>query len=201
HVFVVSVGDPRSADAVGKNIAELGTMRGQHPTDAFLDLSLEDDLETIFATDPVGGDLESTAEILRSPHVLVGQSDAGAHIEFSAHFGYSTTLLGMWVRDRGVLTLEQAVHKLTFQVASIYGLHDRGLVRPGYAADLTIFDPATVNSHEPEWANDFPGDTRRLIQRSEGVHWTIVNGQVIYEAGALTGALPGAVLRGAAYQH
>jgi N-acyl-D-aspartate/D-glutamate deacylase len=201
HVYIASVGDPRHADLVGKSVKELGAMRGQHPTDAFLDLSLEDDLETIFATDPVGGDLDSTAEILRSPFVLVGQSDAGAHIEFSAHFGYSTTLLGMWVRDRQVLTLEQAVHKLTFQVASVYGLADRGLARPGYAADLTIFDPATVNACEPEWADDFPAETRRLIQRSEGVHYTIVNGQVIYEDGHLTGALPGHVLRGAAYTH
>jgi N-acyl-D-amino-acid deacylase len=200
-VDVAGVRDERHASYVGKSVAAVAATRNQHPTDAFLDMSLEEDLEMLFTTDPVGGDPASTAEILRSPYVLVGQSDAGAHIEFSAHFGYSTTLLGMWVRDREAITLEQAVHKLTYQVASIYGLHDRGLAAPGYAADLVVFDPNTVDACEPEWADDFPGGTRRLIQRSIGVQCTVVNGQVIYENGALTGALPGKVLRGSAYQH
>ena len=199
YVDVARVTHPRNAEYVGKSVAQVAALRGQRPIDAFLDLALDEDLETVFETDPVGGDPEATAEILRSPYVLVGQSDAGAHLEFSAHFGYSTTLLGMWVRDRGALTLEQAVHKLTQQVADIYGLANRGLVRPGYAADLVLFDLATIRACEPEWADDFPGGARRLVQRSEGVHATIVNGQPIYEDGRLTGALPGQVLRGAAY--
>ena len=85
-------------------------------------------------------------------------------------------------------------------MASIYGLEDRALLRPGYAADLAIFDPATVSAGPPEWADDFPGGTRRLIQRSEGMHFTVVNGRVIYEEGRLSGDLPGHVLRGAAYR-
>jgi N-acyl-D-aspartate/D-glutamate deacylase len=94
------------------------------------------------------------------------------------------------------MTLEQAVHKLTFHVASVFGLQNRGLLRPGYAADLAIFDPRTVNSHEPEWASDYPAGSKRLIQRSEGIHYTIVNGVVIHEDGRLSGQLPGQVLRG-----
>ena len=97
------------------------------------------------------------------------------------------------------MTLEEAVHKLTFHVASVYGMEGRGLIRPGYAADLTLFDPETVRAHEPEWAQDYPAGTRRLIQRSDGIHYTIVNGGVIYEDGRLSGELPGHVLRGAAY--
>jgi N-acyl-D-aspartate/D-glutamate deacylase len=139
-------------------------------------------------------------EILRSPYILVGTSDAGAHVQFGADFGYGTTLLGLWVRERQVMTLEQAIHKLTFHVASIFGLPGRGLIRPGYAADLAIFNPATVASHEPEWASDYPEQTQRLVQRSEGMHWTIVNGTVIHEDGHMTGELPGKVLRGSLYR-
>jgi N-acyl-D-aspartate/D-glutamate deacylase len=126
-------------------------------------------------------------------------SDAGAHVQFGADFGYSTTLLGLWVRERGVVSLEHAIHLLTFRVASVFGMEDRGLLRPGYAADLCVFDPATVDGCEPEWAQDYPAGTRRLMQPSVGVHYTIVNGRVIYEDGRLTGDLPGTVLRGAAY--
>lgn len=98
------------------------------------------------------------------------------------------------------MTLEQAIHKLTFHVASIFGLQGRGLLRPGYAADLAIFDPATVNAHEPEWAYDYPAASKRLIQRSEGMHYTIVNGKVIHEEGHMSGELPGQILRGPLYR-
>ena len=97
------------------------------------------------------------AEILRSPYVLIGNSDAGAHVQYGAQFGYGTTLLGLWVREREVMSLEQAIHKLTFEVASVYGLAGRGSLQPGYAADLAIFDPKTIKSCEPEWAEDYPG--------------------------------------------
>jgi N-acyl-D-aspartate/D-glutamate deacylase len=190
---------PENAVYAGLSVAEMAGQRGQDPLDAFLDLSLEEDLQTTFRSANSGGDPDAMAGILRSPYVLVGQSDAGAHVQFDAEFGYGTTLLGMWVREHGALSLEAAVRKLTFDVASIYGLPDRGLLHPGYAADITIFDPATVNACEPEWAEDYPANTRRLVQRSEGVHYTVVNGRVIYEDGKLSGDLPGHVLRGAAY--
>jgi N-acyl-D-amino-acid deacylase len=184
----------------GKTIEELGKMRNQDPLDAFLDLALEEDLGTIFWNANNGGDWNAMGEILRSPYVLVGTSDAGAHVQFGADFGYGTILLGLWVRERQVMTLEQAVHKLTFHVASIFGLQGRGLLRPGYAADLAIFNPQTVKAHEPEMANDYPAGSKRLIQRSEGMHYTVVNGGVIHEDGRMSGELPGHVLRGPLYQ-
>ena len=98
------------------------------------------------------------------------------------------------------MPLEQAIHKLSFQVATIYGLYDRGLLRPGYAADVVVFDPAVVNAREPEWVQDYPANTNRLTQLADGVDYTIVNGTVIYQDGHLTGDLPGTVLRGAAYK-
>jgi len=182
----------------GQTVADLAAARRQDPLDAFLDLSLEENLETTFESANTGGDPAAMGEILRSPHVLVGISDAGAHVQFGATFGYSTTLLGLWVRERQIMPLEQAIHKLTFQVASVYELHGRGLIRPGYAADLTLFDADRVRPCEPEWVEDYPANTRRLIQHSEGLHCTIVNGQVIYQDGRLSGNLPGQVLKGSA---
>lgn len=199
-VRIIKVGLPENSHFVGQSVADLAAARGQDPLDAFLDLSLEENFETTFWSANSGGDPDAVAQILQSPYVIVGLSDAGAHVEFDANFGYGTTLLGMWVRERGVMTLEQAIHKLTFQVASIYELPGRGLLRPGYAADIAIFDPRTVGAHEPEWANDFPAGARRLIQRADGMHYTIVNGQVVQEDGRLSGDLPGDVLRGSAYK-
>jgi N-acyl-D-aspartate/D-glutamate deacylase len=183
-----------------KSVAEMASMRGQDPLDAFLDLSLEEGLDTVFWNANNGGDTNAMGEILRSPYVLIGTSDAGAHVQFGADFGYGTTLLGLWVRERQLLTLEHAIHKLTFHIASIFGLEGRGLLRPGFAADLVIFDPKTVDAHEPEWAEDYPGKTKRLIQRSEGIYFTVVNGRPIYEDGRLSGELPGQVLRGSSYR-
>jgi N-acyl-D-amino-acid deacylase len=199
-VRVEKVVKPENEKYNGKTIAELGAMRNQDPLDAFLDLALEEDLGTVFWNANNGGDIDAMGEILRSPYVLIGTSDAGAHVQFGADFGYCTILLGMWVRERQVMSLEQAVHKLTFHVASIFGLQDRGLLRPGYAADLAIFDPKTVNSHEPEWAHDYPAGSKRLIQRSVGMHYTIVNGTVIHEDSRMSVDLPGQVLRGPLYR-
>jgi N-acyl-D-aspartate/D-glutamate deacylase len=198
-VRILQVAKPENASYVGKSVADMAASRGQDPLEAFLDLSLEENLETMFWSSNSNGDPEAVGEILRSPHVLVGLSDAGAHVEFDAAFGYGTTLLGEWVRERGTLSLEEAIRKLTFQVASVYGLEGRGLLRPGYAADLAIFDPQTVAAGEPEWVEDYPANTRRLAQPSTGMHYTVVNGQVIYADGALSGDLPGHVLRGRAY--
>jgi N-acyl-D-aspartate/D-glutamate deacylase len=191
---------PENQKFVGKTIAEMAAMRNQAPIDAFLDLALDENLETIFWNANNGGDWNAMGEILRSPYVLIGTSDAGAHVLFGADFGYGTILLGLWVRERQVMSLERAIHKLTFHPASIFGLQGRGLLRPGYAADIAIFDPATVHAEEPEWANDFPANTKRMVQRSVGMHYTIVNGTVINDRGRMTGDLPGHVLRGPLYR-
>jgi N-acyl-D-amino-acid deacylase len=197
---VEKVVKPENRKYVGKTIEELGKMRNQDPLDAFLDLALEEDLGTIFWNANNGGDWNAMGEILRSPYVLIGTSDAGAHVLFGADFGYGTTLLGLWVRERRVMTLEQAIYKLTFHPASIFGLQGRGLLRPGYAADIAIFDPNTVHAEEPEWADDFPANSKRMVQRAVGMHYTIVNGTVINDHERMTGDLPGQVLRGPLYR-
>ncbi len=199
-VTVAAVANPQNQKYAGKSVEEVGRIRNQDPLDAFLDLALEENLETTFGKYDSGGDAKAMAEILRSPYILVGNSDAGSKVQVSADNGYCTTLLGLWVREERVMSLEQAIHKLTFMVASVYGLEGRGLLRPGYAADLAIFDAATVNAGEVEWLHDFPANTKRLIHRSVGMHYVVVNGRVIYQDGRLTGDLPGQVLRGAAYR-
>lgn len=183
----------------GMSVAQLAKLWGKDELDALLDLAMEEDLETLFQRNFTNGDDQAVGTILRSPYVVIGTSDAGAHVAFDAAFGYCTTLLGLWVRERRLMSLEAAVHKLTFMVASLFGLHDRGLIRPGWAADLVLFDPETVHAEEPEYAWDYPGGAQRMIQRARGVKYTIVNGQVIIEDGEYTGALPGRVLRNAWY--
>jgi N-acyl-D-aspartate/D-glutamate deacylase len=191
---------PKNRRLKGMSVTELARLWGKDELDAFLDLSLEEELETLFQTSSTNGDDQAVGAILRSPYVVIGASDAGAHVVYDAAFGYCTTLLGRWVRERKLMTLESAVHKLTFMIASLFGFHDRGLVRPGWAADLVLFDPATVGALEPENARDYPGGTRRMIQRATGVHYTVVNGQVVIENGEYTGSLSGRILRNAWYQ-
>jgi N-acyl-D-aspartate/D-glutamate deacylase len=134
------------------------------------------------------------AEMLHSPHVLVGQSDGGAHVVFRADYSYPTYLLGHWVREEGILSLEEAVRKLTFDSACVFGLEDRGLLRTGWAADMMVFDPATVDPLEVEDVPDLPGGASRRKQLAAGIEWTVVNGEVLLEQGAHAGTYPGKVL-------
>ncbi len=126
----------------GKNIDELARLQAKSPIGAFLDLALAEDLETTFEDTATQGDDQAVKEIFCSPHVLLGQSDAGAHVaNANPGFGFATTMLAYWVRERQIMSLEDAIKKLTFLPASIFGIHDRGLLRRGLAADLFVFDP------------------------------------------------------------
>jgi N-acyl-D-aspartate/D-glutamate deacylase len=187
---------PQNRALNGKSGAELARLRGAPDAlDAILDLALEEELNTMFISsapieDPMG-------EIVRSPYTIVGQSDAGAHVQYLSNFGVCTTLLGHYVRERQLLSLEEAVRQLTFNVASIFGIADRGLIWPGWAADLVLFDPDSVESKDVEEASDYPGGLTRVLQHARGVHYTIVNGAVLIENGDFTGAYPGHVIRNA----
>lgn len=142
-------------------------------------------------------DEDAVRELMNSPYVNIGMSDAGAHVERTGHFGLSSMVLGYWVREKKVMGLEAAVNCLTFKVASIYGLPDRGLVWPGFAADLAVWDPETVADVKPELVNDYPGGAQRMVDHAEGVYYTIVNGEVLMDEGKHTGVYPGRVLRNA----
>jgi N-acyl-D-aspartate/D-glutamate deacylase len=200
-IFVDAVKLAKNKPLEKKPVAEIAKAQGKDGLDCFLDLSLEENLETRFVHTNTQGDPTAVCEILKHPAVMIGQSDAGAHMGYDARFGYSTAFLGCWVRDHGIMPLEAAVSKLTFRVASVFGLADRGLLRPGLAADIAVFDPATVNTQEPEYVQDLPGNETRMIQKATGVPFTVVNGEVVIENGAPTGALPGKVIGPTAWKN
>jgi N-acyl-D-aspartate/D-glutamate deacylase len=193
-VYLIKAASATNKHFEGKSVEAIARSQQKDVIDAFLDLSLEEELETLFQTSSNNGDENAVAEILKSPFTLVGQSDAGAHLIYDAGYGYATRLLGYWIRERKIMSLEEGVRKLTFMVASIFGLYDRGLIRPGMAADLVLFDPQTVGDCEPEMVNDLPGGEKRLVQKAKGVKMTVVNGEVLTEDGRHSGALPGRVL-------
>jgi N-acyl-D-amino-acid deacylase len=178
-----------------KSIGQIAEKQQKRVIDAFLDLVVEEKLETRFLQAENNVDDEALTKILTHPNAVIGLGDGGAHVQFHGGYGYITKLLGEWVREKGVLTLEQAVRRLTFDSASTFGLYDRGLLRPGMAADIVIFDPDTVKCGPEMVVHDFPAGGWRIKEPAEGVSHTIVNGQVLLEAGKHTGALPGRVLR------
>lgn len=185
---------PEHRHLEGKTADEAARVLGASDAlNAMLDLSLAEDLETVFMS---GTPIDNAmGEIVKSPLTVVGQSDAGAHVQFLSNFGVCTTLLGQYVRERQLLSLEEAVHQLTFKVARLFEVRDRGLIWPGWCADMVLFDPETVDAGKVEEAADYPGGLSRKLQHAKGVHYTIVNGEVLIENGRHTGAYPGAVVR------
>ena len=193
--FVFRPALPKHQHLKGKSVAEIAREQGKDVLDVFLDLSLEEDLETEFERREVNSDEAAMTALLTSPYTVIGQSDGGAHVVFRTDYSYSTYLLSHWVRDRGIMSLEEAIRKLTFVPASLFGLFDRGLVRPGMAADLMVFDPETIGPLEPGEAQDLPGGATRRKQLAQGIEWTVVNGQVLLEKGEHAGVYPGKVAR------
>ena len=184
----------------GQSVHELAKAQGKEIIDAFLDLVVEENLETAFLYGENNVDKTAMSKILNYPNAIVGLSDGGAHVQFHGGYGYSTRLLGHWVREQQIMSLEHAVRRLTFESASTFGIYDRGLLRPGMAADITIFDADTVKPLPEDVVHDFPAGGWRIRELAEGIHYTIVNGQVLIEDGRHTGALPGRVLRNALCQ-
>jgi len=190
---------PQNRHLVGKSITEIAREQGKEPFDAFFDLVLDEDLETMFAQ-RTGNGPEVKGPALTSPYTMPGQADSGAHVTRRCDSHVSTHLLSYWVRELQAMTLEEAVRKLTFVPASAFGLHDRGLIRPGLAADLVVFDPDTVSPGELDQIADFPAGAVRMRRLPRGIEHTIVNGEVLIEEGEHTGAYPGRVARSSAYQ-
>jgi N-acyl-D-amino-acid deacylase len=108
---------------------------------------------------------------------------------------YATYLLGRWVRERQALTLEEAVRRLTLEPARFFGIPKRGRIGQGMAADLVLFDPDTVDAHDPEYVYDLPGGAKRFVAYADGIKATIVSGAVLYQDDEYQGGLPGQVLR------
>ncbi len=197
----ISVAESRAhPDLADRSVTVLAEERGCTPLDVMLDVSLDDDLESRFWSVLANDDPEGIAWLLPRDNVLLGLADSGAHVSQLCDACFSTDLLGNWVRDKGVMPLERAIHKLTGEPAAVYGLDDRGTVEVGKAADLTVFDPETVAPGPLHRLRDFPADGERLTADAPvGMTHTLVNGVPIRVGGAPAeeglAARPGVVLR------
>ena len=180
----------------GRSVADVAAERGKDPLDTFLDLTIEDDLDIEFVLAQFNVDIERVKDNLVDPNVLIALGDAGAHVDMLCDAGYPTYLLGTWVRERQIMSLEEAVARLTTQPAALFGIKGRGRLAAGAAADIAIFDPDRVGSaSRGERRYDLPGGAKRMVMPSRGVEYTIVNGRIVYAGGRATGDTPGAVLR------
>ena len=181
----------------GRTLTDLAEAMGKHVADAMLDLAVEEKLETEFLLQSRSREEDvELAEYVKTGHAIPSQTDAGAHLNTNfCTAGESSYVLGEWVRERQLLTLEDAIRRFTFQPASIMGLSDRGLVREGMVADLMVFDPARIGVKEDEITRDGPNGSPRRVQRAEGVEHVVVGGEAVFDHGQHTGAFPGRVLR------
>ena len=197
HIFPRLSAKTAHAPLIDRSIADIVAERGGDPVDTLLDLALEADLDIQFGIPIMNTDDDTVGQLLRHPAGVIALSDAGAHVDTLADQGFTTTLLARWARDLGVLSLAEAVRRVTAIPAALYGLRERGELREGWAADVTIFDPTRLGLQRTELVHDLPGGAARLIQRPIGIEYVLVNGETLVERGAQTDARSGRVLRGA----
>lgn len=195
---VEAVADPSHASWIGRTVPQLAEARGIDPLDAFLDISLEENLETRWQTrlDEVARQFihHVVATSVVDPIVMPGSSDGGAHLASFVGADYTTRLLTEWVPEP--LTLEHAVWRNTLMPATVHGIENRGVLREGAFADILVMDPDRLAVGKVRLVKDFPADTERYVVDAEGYVASIVNGQLLLENGQHSGALPGQVLRG-----
>jgi N-acyl-D-aspartate/D-glutamate deacylase len=196
------VGDvPNYEPQPGDSVAALATGLGREPMDVAYDLLLEDEGHGLLYVPLLNygdGNLDAAGEMLADPHSVVGLGDGGAHVGTICDASFPTTLLAWWGRDRdhGRLELPFLVHRQTQATARAVGLLDRGVLAPGYRADLNLIDFDALQARKPELHHDLPAGGRRFVQAADGYVATVVAGTVTYERGEATGPLPGRLLRG-----
>jgi N-acyl-D-aspartate/D-glutamate deacylase len=177
--FEVSESD-RFPELVGRRIDELAAERGVQALDVMCDIALAEDLKTRFRAYIANDDADAVGRLLTTESVALGLSDAGAHVDQLCDAPLYTSRLATWVRDRNVLPLERAVHKMTGEPADIFGFERRGYLREGYWADVCVFDPDTVGPGPTRRVRDFPADAERLTaEEPTGVRHVLVNGTPI----------------------
>jgi N-acyl-D-aspartate/D-glutamate deacylase len=195
---ITQVFAPELAGYQGRQVGEIAREEGKEPFDALVDIVYADDLNTTFArpiTYPSADDWRVMAEMWRDGRAVIGASDAGAHLDFTAYFDYPVYVIEHAVREFGVLTLEEAVHLMTQVPAELYGLRDRGRLAEGAWADIVVFDETTVASGTLETRFDLPAEAGRLYSEPVGIDTVLVNGVPVVRDGAVTGERPGALLR------
>jgi N-acyl-D-aspartate/D-glutamate deacylase len=189
-VAVVETARPDLRRFEQRSIAEIAAEEGRDPLDTMLDLALQDGLKTVFTAMLLNSDEDAVGRMLNDPHSIVSLSDAGAHLTFFNDAGFGLHLLGHWSRERGTMSLAEAVRRLTSHPASVFGFERRGLVREGFAADLMLFDPNTVGRGPKRRVHDLPAGAARLTTDAVGVHGVWVNGRLVADAGGLVAEAP-----------
>jgi N-acyl-D-aspartate/D-glutamate deacylase len=195
------IGDTYSdanAGLKGRPVKEIAAEQGKEPFDALLDICINDELKTILWPMPTDSDPDTWAlreQAWREDDVMLGGSDAGAHLDRMAGAPFPTRFLGDMIRGRKLVSLERAVQMITGDQADVFGLKERGYLREGYFADIVVFDPDRIDYLAARTVTDVPGGGSRLWRDAVGVRDVVVNGQVVVREGTVTGALPGRVLR------
>ena len=198
HLTIMEVRKAEHRPLVGRTIGALARERGQHPWDTFLDFGLDGELDAMFDCRLFNIDEDDVKKLLRHEHAAVALSDAGAHLSFLCDAGFGLHLFGHWARERGDLTLEEAVRAVTSRVADAYRIPGRGRLGPGAWADLLLFDPKTVGRGQKRRVHDLPTGASRLDTPALGLHGVWVNGvRIVDEAGAVIPECgrPGRLLR------
>lgn len=167
---------------VGKTLQEIAELRGSDALNVMIDLSLEESLDAHFLSGDMGHNEDDlVAPLLKHPNVMVGASDGGAHILSFATYGDTGYLLGHFVRDTAHLGLEAAVKKITADPASLWGLGNRGMLREGFIADITVFDETVVDRGVEYFVQDVPGDGYRYVRDAHGIHSVVIGGALAYD--------------------
>jgi N-acyl-D-aspartate/D-glutamate deacylase len=197
-VEIYSASKPENQKLIGLSMKEIGDQRGVAAMDAMVEIALSEDLgvEFVWRTESEEWK-EGTYLASTHPHMLIGTSDGGAHLGRDDGAEFSSYFLRYWVREWGKWELEEAIRQMTQQPAALLGLYDRGMLIPGYAADIMIFDPDEIGPDRKEYVNDFPNGEGRWSSRPEGIYATIVNGVPIVLDGVLVEdcGMPGQLLR------
>jgi len=193
-VTVAKVTKDEHRPLLNKSIREVAELQHKHPVDAFLDLAIAENLELGITVQLINADHDAVARLINRPEVMIGLSDAGAHVSQHCEAGSPTYMLREWVYNNPVMSLETAVRRVTSEPADFLGLRNKGRIGAGMDADLVVFDPATVGTQPLEWVNDLPGGAPRLIERSQGIIWSIIGGEVVFANNEYQGIMPGRVL-------
>ncbi len=194
-VFVLAGPEARYDCTTDDSLAAHAVRRGVSAGEAFIDLSLETDGAAAVNFPFLNQSLDAVAAMLGNKTVVMGLADAGAHVGQIMDASQPTFFLTYWVREKGLCSIEEGVRRLTSDTAGLFGVKDRGVLRPGAFADINVIDFDGLRLPTPEYVHDFPGGAGRYIQRSAGFDTTIVNGEVFMRDGEHTGALAGRTVR------
>jgi N-acyl-D-amino-acid deacylase len=193
---IIEAATEKNKQLTGRTVAEVAEEQGKHPVDVMLDLAVEENLQTEFRmTGRINNDETKLAQILKHPLALIGASDGGAHTKFQTSGSYPTYFLSHWVRDKQLMSLEEAHWRLSSMIGWAIGIRDRGWLREGMPADIVVYDYEKLQLKPMETARDLPDGDWRRVRRADGYRHVIVNGQVTFEDNICTGALPGKMLR------